>query len=28
MPHGGRQPVPVTEIAVIRTWIDQGAKNN
>jgi len=28
MPHGGREPMPQTQIAVIRTWVDQGAKNN
>ena len=28
MPHGGKEPMPKDQIAVIRTWVDQGAKNN
>ena len=28
MPHGSMDPVPSGEIALIRTWIAQGAKNN
>lgn len=28
MPHGSMKPVPGADIAVIRNWIAQGAKNN
>ena len=28
MPHGGGEPVPETEIEIIRAWISQGAENN
>ena len=28
MPHGQRDPVPDKDIAAIRTWIEQGARNN
>ena len=28
MPHGNLDPVPSEDIAVIRNWIAQGAKNN
>jgi hypothetical protein len=28
MPHAGAKPLSSSEIAKIRTWIDQGAKNN
>lgn len=28
MPHGSMDPVKKSEIVLIRTWIDQGAKNN
>lgn len=28
MPHGGMQPVSAADIATIRRWIDQGARNN
>ena len=28
MPHGGLDPVSSEDIAVIRSWIAQGAKNN
>lgn len=28
MPHGGLDKVPQSEIDLIRTWIDQGAKKN
>ena len=28
MPHGSMKPVPQNDIDTIRSWIDQGAKNN
>jgi len=28
MPHGEQKPVPKQDIETIKTWIDQGAKNN
>jgi uncharacterized membrane protein len=28
MPHGSMDPIPSEEIAIIRNWIAQGAKNN
>lgn len=28
MPHGSMEPVPATDIATIKQWIAQGAKNN
>ena len=28
MPHGQNDPVPKKDIQTIRSWIDQGAKNN
>lgn len=28
MPHGSMKPVKKADIQMIRTWIDQGAKNN
>jgi len=28
MPHGGRAPMSADEIRTIRTWVEQGAKNN
>lgn len=28
MPHGGLDPVPAADIAIIKQWIAQGAKNN
>lgn len=28
MPHGGMDPVPAAEIAIIKRWVAQGAKNN
>lgn len=28
MPHGEQQPVPKLDIQTIRSWIEQGAKNN
>jgi mono/diheme cytochrome c family protein len=28
MPHGQRDPVPKQDIATIRAWIEQGARNN
>ena len=28
MPHGSMDPVPATDIATIKQWIAQGAKNN
>ena len=28
MPHGEQKPVPKKDIETIKTWIDQGAKNN
>ncbi len=28
MPHGSMKPVPSADIALIRQWIAQGAKNN
>jgi hypothetical protein len=28
MPHGQQEPVSKADIATIRLWIDQGAKNN
>jgi hypothetical protein len=28
MPHGSMERVPTKDIETIRTWIDQGAKNN
>lgn len=28
MPHGGRAPMSQDEIKMIRTWVEQGAKDN
>ena len=28
MPHGDAKPLEPTEIATIRQWVEQGAKNN
>jgi hypothetical protein len=28
MPHGGANPMTKEEIATIRLWVEQGAKNN
>ncbi len=28
MPHGSMDPVPAADIAIIKRWIAQGAKNN
>lgn len=28
MPHGQREPVPEGDIATIRNWVEQGAKDN
>lgn len=28
MPHGSMDPVKKSDVVLIRTWIDQGAKNN
>ncbi|MGB5102345.1 MAG: c-type cytochrome domain-containing protein [Steroidobacteraceae bacterium] len=28
MPHGGQDPLTADEIRTIRTWVEQGAKNN
>ena len=28
MPHGSMDPVPAAEIAVIKSWVAQGARNN
>ena len=28
MPHGSMKPVPQSQIDTIRSWIEQGAKNN
>jgi hypothetical protein len=28
MPHGQRDSIPTKDLQTIRSWIDQGAKNN
>jgi mono/diheme cytochrome c family protein len=28
MPHGAKPPVPKLDIQIIRSWIEQGARNN
>lgn len=28
MPHGGNEPLTQSQIDTIKTWVDQGAKNN
>lgn len=28
MPHGAKKPVAKAEISTVRTWIEQGARNN